>query len=300
MQVIESNRVSFKKDTATRCISVLFLVAMLSSCSLFQDDSESSKPVVRVFDTYLYQKDINALIALGTTPGDSATLVTSYLESWVKQQLVLNKAKLNLSEEETFNSIEKQLEDYRTSLIIYAYQKELVKQRLDTVVSEQEIVDYYRDNANNLILKDDIVRVRYLKISKGAPDLKKARAWCASEEVEDHEALEEYCHQYANSFYLLDKEWILLENLTLELGQEFQGNQEQFKPEALLEVEDSLNLYLIYVLDRIKKDQPAPVEYERKKIIDIILNRRRSELIINMEASAYKEGVRNKYFEFYK
>jgi len=300
MQASESNSVFLKKDTTARFISVLLLLTLLSSCSLFHDDTENTKPVVRVFDNYLYKKDINALIALGTTPGDSATLVTSYIESWVKQQLVLNKAKLNLSEEQTFNSIEKQLEDYRTSLIIYAYQKELVKQRLDTVVSDREIADYYQENVNNLILKDDIIRVRYVKISKGAPNLAKARAWCASEDIEDLKALEEYCHQYAKSFFLTDKEWILVENLSLELGQEFKYGEEHFKPERLLETEDSLNLSFVYVLDRIQKDNPAPVEYEQKKIRDIILNRRRSELIINMEASAYKEGISNKYFEYYR
>ena len=265
-----------------------------------QDDSITSEPVARVFDKYLYKEDVKELIAIGTTPKDSARLVKRYLDSWVKQQLILNKARLNLSDQRTFNKIEKQLDDYKTSLIIYAYQQELVKQKLDTVVAYSEITDYYNENVDNLILRDNIIRARYMKIPKGAPDLQKARRWCVSELPEDLVALEEYGHQYAKSFLLRDQEWILFENLRLELGSGVSTELSRFRSGVLIELEDSLNVYLVYVLDLIKKDNPAPVEYEKKKIREIILNRRRSELITKMEVGAYQDGISKNYFELYE
>jgi len=205
------NTVSKKTNT----IFLFCLTCLLGACSLFQDDSISSEPVARVFDTYLYKEDIQDVIAIATRPEDSVKFVKRYLESWVKQQLILNKARLNLSAQQTFDNIEKQIEDYRTSLIIYAYQQELIKQKLDTVVSDQEIAEYYRDNANNLILRDDIIRARYMKIPLGAPDLDRAKDWCASHLEEDLSSLKDYCHQYASSFLLKDEEWVLFENMQL-------------------------------------------------------------------------------------
>jgi len=290
----------FNMGHITSVLLVLALAGILHACSFFHDESTSSKRVARAFDKYLYTEDIVDLIPMGTSAKDSAILVNSYLESWIKQQLVLNKAKLNLSEQEAIKHMEKQLEDYRSSLIIYAYKKELIKQKLDTAVSDMKINEYYNDNVDNLILKDDIIRVRYVKIPKAAPDLDSAKKWCASELDEDITALEEYCHQYAKSYLLTEKEWILFENLKLELGSGFDSNNQEFEPNMMLESEDSMHVYLVYVLDLIRKENPAPVEYEREKIRDIILNRRRSELILKMEASTYQEGISKNYFELYK
>ena len=300
MQAPESIRENFKFFHFKRFLFALTLVSMLSACSWFQDDPNSSKKVARAFDKYLYLEDIEDLVPLGTSAEDSAVLVSSYLDSWIKQQLVFNKARLNLSEQEAVSHMEQQLEDYRTSLMIYAYHKELIKQKLDTIVSDKKINEYYKDNVENFILKDDIIRVRYLKIPKVAPDLDSARKWCASELEEDIIALEEYCHQYAKSYLLTEKQWILFENLKLELGPEFDSEKEKFIPETMLESEDSVSIYLVYVLDLILKENLAPVEYERKKIRAIILNRRRSELILKMEASTYQEGITKNYFDLYK
>ena len=288
------------KISQTTCMLGLVLAIVLHACSFLQEDAVNSQRVARVFDTYLYKDDIIDLIPLGTSPKDSAILVNSYLESWIKQQLILNKARLNLSEQEVISQMEKQLEDYRSSLIIYAYKKELIKQKLDTTVSNEKIREYYDENGDNLILKEDIIRVRYLKVPKAAPALDSAKKWCSSDMDDDIASLEEYSHQYAKSYLLTEKVWILFDNLKLELGPGFAGKDEELKPGTLYELEDSMNIHLVYVLDFMKKENPAPMEYERENIREIILNRRRNELILKMEASTYQEGISKNYFELYK
>jgi len=287
------------KISQTTCV-LLVLASVLYACSFFHEDSGNSQRVARVFDTYLYKEDIVDLIPIGTSPKDSAILVNSYLESWIKQQLVLNKARLNLSEQQVISQMEKQLEDYRSSLIIYAYKKELIKQKLDTTVSDEKIREYYDENVDNLILKEDILRVRYLKVPKAAPALDSAKKWCASNMGDDIAALGEYSHQYATSYLLTETEWILFDNLILELGPGFARKDQELGPNTLLEYEDSMNIHLVYVLDFMRKGNPAPVEYQRENIQEIILNRRRNELILKMEANTYQEGISKNYFELYK
>ncbi len=117
---------------------------------------------------------------------------------------------------------------------------------------------------------------------------------------DDIAALEEYSHQYAQSYLLSENEWILFDNLKLELGPGFARKDEGLEPNTLFELEDSMNIHLVYVLDFMRKENPAPVEYERENIQEIILNRRRIELILKMEASTYQEGISKNYFELYK
>ena len=61
-------------------------------------------------------------------------------------------------------------------MIIHAYQKELVNQKLDTLVSEKEINQYFEDNKTNFILDQDIVAVNFIKLNKEVPYLWKMRS----------------------------------------------------------------------------------------------------------------------------
>ena len=86
----------------------------------------------------------------------------------------------------------------------------MIKQRLDTTVAIEEIQKFYENNNQNFELKDDIVKVRYLKVNKKAPQLKKIRKLTKSKKEDDEEKLKELAHQYAEKFHLNDGQWIYL------------------------------------------------------------------------------------------
>ena len=90
--------------------------------------------MARVFDKYLYKADVAGVIPNGSSKQDSITLAKNYIQNWIKQQVILHKAETNLDEEK--KDVEKKLEEYRNSLITYIYEKELIRQKLDTVVSD--------------------------------------------------------------------------------------------------------------------------------------------------------------------
>ena len=140
--------------------SIALLFVSLFACRSLEKRDFEAKAVARVFDSYLYSSDIENIVPDGTNLTDSSRMVRQYIKSWISQQLILDKAKFNLSDKQSYTSIEKQLEDYRTSLIIYAYQKELIKQKLDTVISEADIQKYYDENKANLILEDNILKAK--------------------------------------------------------------------------------------------------------------------------------------------
>lgn len=77
------------------------------------------------------------------------------------------RRKLWRTSKETNRDFIRQIEQYRNSLIIYAYESELVKQKLDTVVSQAEIESYYK--SQNFHLRENIVLASYVIISKDSP-----------------------------------------------------------------------------------------------------------------------------------
>ena len=155
---------------------LIALLTLISACSLFNGKESDKEPVARVYDSYLYKSDIRIIIPQGISYQDSISLSKSYMDNWIRQHLILHKAELNLIDKSRYIGIEKQLQDYRNSLINYAYKKELIRQKLDTVVTDKEIEDYYvdfkiKDSASPLSFEKDnigniILNRRKLKLIK--------------------------------------------------------------------------------------------------------------------------------------
>ena len=133
--------------------SLLYLLLLLvTSCSYLNNNGD--RPVARVDDEYLNESDLTGLVAAGTSPTDSLNLVHNYIDSWIQRKILIHQAEKNLTEDQLdFSS---QLEDYRNSLVVYAYENILVAQRLDTVVTDLEIDNYYQANQSNFLLKNNI------------------------------------------------------------------------------------------------------------------------------------------------
>src|SRR5579872_3285616 len=127
-----------KVNSSSKVLALVFCGAVLfSSCSLLQKKAPEAKPIAKVFDSYLYSSDLQSIIPKGRSKADSLSIILKYIDQWVNEQILLHQAKNNLSEKQM--DINKQIDDYKNALIIYEYEKELVRQKLDTVVNDDEI-----------------------------------------------------------------------------------------------------------------------------------------------------------------
>ena len=129
------------------------------SCKTESDKDQNLVAIAKANNEYLYMDDIKDIVPQGTATKDSAELIKKYIDNWIHESLVIQKAESNLSEEQ--KNVEKQLKDYRNSLITYAYEKELVKQKLDTTITDSEIEVYYNNNQSDFELKDNIIISKY-------------------------------------------------------------------------------------------------------------------------------------------
>ena len=282
------------KITFFAILSILFF-----SCSMFNSEEEkSAEAIARVGEEFLYIDDIKEVIPEGVTIEDSTLIVDNYIQSWIKEKLILQKAELNLKEnQKDFN---KQLEDYRKSLVIYTYEKELMKQKLDTVVGAEEIQAFYENNKQNFELRDDIVKVKYLKVLKSAPKVKKIRKIYTSSKEKDIEQLKELAHQYAEKFHLETDQWILFDELRKEVPLQVNQSEGFLKNVKNIEVEDSLSYYFVSIKDFKLKNDVSPLSFETSNIKSIIINKRKLKLINKIKSDLYQEAFLNKKIEIYK
>ena len=288
----------FGKQVLITGVVVFFLG--FTSCEKFRKETNviPTGAVARVYDKYLYAEDISRMITAGTSKDDSILMANSYIQSWIKQQVVLHKAENNLDDEK--KDVEKKLEEYRNSLITYIYETELIRQRLDTVVSDQEIEKYYEDNQRNFELKDNIIKVLYLKTKKNAPKQNKVKEWYRSNNAKDRLKLEEYCYQFASDFHLDDDTWLLFDDLLKKVPIKTYDKEAFLRNNRFIEIEDSTDLYLVNIRDMKIRESLSPLSFVKDDIRVLIINRRKLSLIKEMEKAAYDEALQKNEFEIYK
>lgn len=277
---------------------LLLLLAIFLAVGCKNTDEQPKRiPLAKVHDKFLYDTDVKDLFISNVSKEDSVTIVKNYIDEWVKKQLLLSKAELNLINED--KDIEKQVDDYRSSLLIFKYKQGLINQKLDTVVTDQEIEEYYKDYSANFILNHNIVKVLFLMISKEAPEIDKVKTWYKSSNEENLSRLEDYCYQYATKFDDFNNEWVPFSNLLIELPINIDDQERYLRYNKNIETEDDLFYYFVKINDYSLKSTVQPVEYAKLKIKSIILNKRKFTFIEELENKVYNDALNHNEFIIY-
>ncbi len=274
---------------------VFVLLVFIVACKSSPEPGEVA--VARVYDSYLYVKDLNGKLPANISPADSTVLIKEYIDNWIKQQLLIKQAEKNLSDED--KDFTQQLEDYKNSLLIYKYETQLIKQSLDTLITENEIADYYEKNKSNFELKENIVKVIYVKIPRAVP-MTVPKLYIGSDKPADRKKLQDFCVKYAVNYYLDDQNWLLFNDILKEIPITTYNQEEYLKNNRTIEIQDSTYSYLMNIKGFMIKDGLSPLSFEKNNIRDIIMNKRKLKLIEDMQKEVYSNGVKKGSFEVIK
>lgn len=276
---------------------IVVLSGLFSSCNFFNKVEVEDDAVARVKSVFLYKSSISDIVPKDVSKEDSLLIANNYIQNWIKEQLVLEKAELNLKDDQ--RDFDKQIEDYRKTLLTYSYENQLINEILDTNVSGDEIAAYYQENLQIFVLKNDIVKVRYLKVPKNAPNLKKIQKLYTSKDSVEVKKLKELAHQYAEQFHFNDDEWILLNEIKKEVPNTTNFTGDFLKHNKSIIEEDSLSMHFIYFIDyRLEKDV-SPLSFEMDNIKSMIINKRKLKLLHQVKNDLYQQALNNKDFEIY-
>ena len=272
---------------------LLFLVLGLFSCNFFKQDTD--KLLVTVYGDKLYFSDIQDLISPDLSSEDSLKLIQALCEKWAKEQLLVQKAKINLPL--VLQDVQVQVESYEKSLLIYSYQKELLNQKLDTIVNDDEIESYYEKNKQNFILNDAVVRVNYIQLKKEVPYLWKVQRLFKKEDEESKLSLEDYCYQFADDYYL-DDSWLSVDDIFKVLPDNY-TSRNLYKGKSI-EFADDDYYYFLHVKKYISKGIVSPLEMVSNQIHSIIINKRKIDFLKHVEMDLYQNALAKNYVHYEK
>ena len=282
-----------------KAIYIVLVSVLFTSCQFLQKTfSSKEKPIARVFSEYLYPSDLEGIVPKGTSTADSVLLVQSYVENWIRQTVILKQATDNVDLDQ--DALEKQLETYRQSLIIYSYEQQLIAQNLDTTVSNAQIKKYYEENKDNFELKKSIIKATYAKIPKNAHRIENAVRWFNSSKPKDRNELETYCMQFSSNYSLSDTSWLYLDELSMIIPLDRFSESSILQKNNYIKFSDKDFVYLVKVKDFMYKEDISPLEFETENIKNIIINKRKIELIGKMENQVYQNARDGEDIEWYK
>ena len=273
------------------------VVLFFGGCNLFVPKSETTE-LARVGSKYLYLVDVKDNIPIQAGLEDSLLIIQESVNKWIEQELLVQRAELNLGKAAL--DIDKQLQDYRNSLVVYSFEKEFVNQKLDTVVGEQELLNYYQNNTQNFELRDYVVKVLYVKVEKNAPHQKELSKMLTAEEDEElRYSLEDYCRQFATNFMLENETWLYFNDLLKEIPIKTFSIDAFLKKNSYLELEDENFNYFLSIKDFRLKDSVSPFELESNRIKSIILNKRKLDLLSKMRKNLFQDALSNNQIEYF-
>ena len=255
--------------------------------------------MARVNDSYLYVEDLKALVAEGTSKEDSMFVVNGFINRWATQLLLVDGAERNLSESKQEN-YERLVNQYKKDLYTKAYLEALVKKSIDTVISDAEAQQVYEANKETFKLNEELVRFRYLTIPKNAINEDVIRERFKRFNNEDKKYLDSISVQF-KSYSLNDSLWIQSSQIVNKISAvNSENKKELLKKSNFIQLKDSLDLYLVQIKDVLYQNDTAPLDYVKSTVDQIIINKRKLELIKKLETDITKDAIKNKQFEIYK
>ncbi|HPR56839.1 MAG TPA: hypothetical protein PK915_00535 [Bacteroidales bacterium] len=277
-------------------LSFFILAFLLNSC----DNNRflpTEKAVARVYGNYLYASELAGIVPLDATPADSQAIVNSYINNWIKNQLLLQQAEKNLPNEKKDFSV--QLRDYRNSLIIYTYESELIRQNLDTTVSDFELETYYQTNINNFILKEDILQFFYIKMRAESSLVPVIRKFLKKNFEHHQDSLTRIALNYSEDYALITEEWIPLTRFVSKVPLQIDDSKSFLEQNKFKEIEEDPFIHFIYFTAFRLKGTTAPLSFVKDNIRLIILNKRKKELIREMHQEIYDQAGKNNDIEYF-
>ena len=280
-----------------RLLTIFFCVFTLTSCDYIklQEKDAPTSEIIAIVNTYkLFKEDLKDFLPRNISREDSLILVKSFIQDWAIKKLLLDAAANNNSQE-SLKNINNLVQDYKESLLINNFKEALIKQQLDTIISDDEVEAYYLINNENFKLNEVLVKSKYLYFDASVINKKEIVKFFKSEEIEDAEELER--QQLSFKMYQLnDSIWTELDKILLKLPF---SKENLLKKSKFIQKQDSLGLYLVAIKDVLRRNDIAPLSYIKPTIKEMILHKRKIELIRDIEKIIVKDATKNNNFKIY-
>lgn len=269
---------------------------LFSACSL--PTNEESDAVARVGENYLFISDLQNQIG-PQYDGDSLQIANRLIDDWAEQLLYLKKAEINLSSSEK-KQLDELVRTYRNDLYVKTYKDKAIQSQLDSVVDQAEIQYYFEQNKANFRTNKDLLRGRYVRVRNENYNLRTIRRSLRRFNDADKVFLDSIALQFT-TYSMNDSIWVQASQFFNRLPSLSERRYKNLlKNNTFFELQDSLEVYLVVVEEVVLRNDLAPLEYVTPTLKQILINKRKLELMRQFDREIIEEGLRQNTYEVYE
>ena len=274
----------------------LLVGTLCFTCQPNSSRSEDDRLLARVYNKSLYLSDMEGMLPVGISSEDSSLIIDQFVRNWVRESSMLHEAEKNIPQG---LDIDELVENYRASLIKHNYENLVVNRLLDSLVSQDELLDFYQKSKDQYKLESPIFRCHFIKAPLDAPQISQMEEWWSSNSPSDLKALSNWCNANASVHHLKDSTWYKIVDIGAYMPQGFLTVDNFENKKQFIEKDDEF-IYLFEMKELIKKDEIAPLAFIENQAKKVILHKRKTQLLEELKDKLYDEALRNNGVSIYQ
>ena len=241
---------------------------------------------------YLDELENGGLLTNASNSDDSTNIKNVYVQKWIRDQLILIDAEKTLAGDIDIDML---VQDYRESLLLYNYENAMVRDRLDTAITTQQIEQYYTENGDAFKLSESIVRCKIVVLNGRTPRLDRFNTNWKSNNMK---SVNTYLADNSPVMTMMDEDkWYSADEILSFLPDKIK--EKDLRSSKILQEAKDGNEYFVKIIQYLDKSEVPPLAYVTSNIKKIILHQRKSKLIVKLKEDLYQREINSTKVRIY-
>lgn len=266
-------------------IAIIGCIIALAGCDLQPRSLDENGEVLAVVGgRSLYSSELDKIIHPAVSREDSAALASSYINKWVREQLMMQEATKAFSSDV---EIERLVADYREKLIKFNFEDKIIEERFDTSLTADQLSNFYEVQKEQFVLAEPIFRCIFVKIPN---DKKGLRSFYRDWRRNKDEETAKYIAENASEKALDEKRWYNWADIE-KWNEEF--TLSRARKEIDQHVTDGDAEYFLRIKEYKEERSISPQSYINEQLKQMILHKRKLKIIEDYKTELYERAITN-------
>lgn len=265
---------------------LLYISLILITFACNRNSKMNQNTLVHIGDIHLTKNEVVEALPIGISSADSLSLAEEYIEQWVKRELILQKAKLNVGNDDEIDQL---VDDYKNQLLIDSYLKLLVDHKAELTPTQAQIDALYNESKVQYILPENLLKGVFIILPIEAAN-KDNLIKMLSAKYRNRQDIETYCLKNSAKVDFFTDRWISFQDISKHLPELNKSEKAILKQNEIFEAQDSVFQYILEIDEYKLAGETAPLKYIESELKEFLIAQNKISYLRKMEKNLYQDA----------